>query len=559
MEIAAYFEDVEGGISDTESIRTLATESSPTASGRPSRSLRRQTSAPLDASPMGRMFSPPPPSSRAVSAKDISPTDRRKKKKKKERPILINPFDTDVNPFAVGDEKVVHAALRRSDEAEAISARLKEESKDDGFRDGKFTFGLWKKRIETEKRDPNDQVQTPGVETLIEENAPLAVESSTTNVDAAPQTSQSSSAPPPTLKRSASAPLDSMRRTLDGVSQLSDDASRPGLPKSKSLNANNTRGSSSEFPLLDVGRSSRAAAAGSDDPLDRRRDEDDEELEIGEHYMLGHKIGDGSFAQVFRAVDEATGRIFAVKQMSVDDSESNELNAKTIQKEIDLLKLLRHPNLVRYLGTRREGSQLLVFLEYCDGGSIAQMLAQFGRFSEQLIVRYARQMTEALCFLHERGIVHRDVKGANVLVSGERNVGRAKLADFGCSKRAPQDGDDLNADASLLRMRGTVLWMAPEAARQDTNVTYSSDVWSLGMTVVEMATGSPPWRDAGRLEEIAALIMIATATEPPEIPNEIKSSEGRSFVASCVKIEPEKRLSAEQLLHHPFLTASEPS
>ena len=273
-------------------------------------------------------------------------------------------------------------------------------------------------------------------------------------------------------------------------------------------------------------------------------------------YILGDRIGEGSFAQVYRAIDAESGRIFAVKQMSIE-SARNEENARTLAKEIELLKNLRHPNLVRYLGTHRTSTQFNIFLEYCTGGSIAQMLKQFGRFPEPLIRMYTRQMTEALAYLHEHGIVHRDVKGANVLVNGQ-TTGIAKLSDFGCSKRAPQDGDDLDADQSLMRIRGTVLWMAPECAQQSPHVNTSSDIWSLGATVIEMATGKPPWAELNIKEEITALLKIATTKEPPKFPSDL-SPEGIAFLSRCMPVAPEKRWSAKKLLGHPFVRLEEGS
>jgi serine/threonine protein kinase len=278
--------------------------------------------------------------------------------------------------------------------------------------------------------------------------------------------------------------------------------------------------------------------------------------------ILGDMIGEGSFARVYRAVDSTTGSILAVKELELMTSE-----VESVVKEIGLLSNLQHPNLVRYLGSSRGPSKhiLYVHLEFCNGGSIAQMLHQFKSFPERLIRLYTRQMVEALVYLHSRGIVHRDIKGGNVLVDGHESRGVVKLSDFGTSlyydaAMAEQNGSGGVMGMQILgrssrRLEGTVLWMAPEVARQaeGSSLSPASDIWSLGATVIEMATGHPPWKEEGFEDPIPALYRIATTTVPPRFPSNL-SPAGHSFLTKCMAVDPKERATAKQLALHNFLT-----
>ena len=146
------------------------------------------------------------------------------------------------------------------------------------------------------------------------------------------------------------------------------------------------------------------------------------------HWRLGEQIGRGSFGRVFRGLNERSGELFAVKQVPLCDESTKD--AEALVTEISVMKALEHDHIVRYLGTQMLPEQGLVciFMEYVPGGSIASMLAQFGVFKEDLIRRYIEQVLLGLKYLHGKGIVHRDIKGANILVGSD---GACKLSDFG--------------------------------------------------------------------------------------------------------------------------------
>ncbi|XP_062012092.1 mitogen-activated protein kinase kinase kinase 3-like [Rosa rugosa] len=188
-------------------------------------------------------------------------------------------------------------------------------------------------------------------------------------------------------------------------------------------------------------------------------------------WQKGDLIGSGAFGRVYMGMNTESGELIAVK----------EAHTKVLQDEVRLLENLSHPKIIRCLGTEREDETLTMLLEYVPGGSIQALLEKFGSFSVPVIKRFTKQLLLALEYLHKKGIIHGDIKGANILVD---NKGRIKLADFGASKQAAVSG--------AKPTRGTPYWMAPEVIR-GTGHDFSADIWSVGCTVIEMATGNPPW------------------------------------------------------------------
>lgn len=260
-------------------------------------------------------------------------------------------------------------------------------------------------------------------------------------------------------------------------------------------------------------------------------------------WRRGELIGRGTFGQVFLGLDEKTGKLFAAKQVPLPDATARD--ARSLVTEISLMKDLDHPHIVRYLGADIEGSDsLYIFLEYVPGGSIARLVAQFGVFQEPLIRRYTHQILQGAAYLHERGIVHRDIKGANVLVTDH---GLCKLADFGCSRQLEHMCTSL--EDSMRVVAGSVPWMAPEVVKQS-SYGCASDVWSIGATVIEMATAHHPWPAVS--SNLAAIFAIATTTAPPMVPATL-SGPCQVFLRQCLVIDPRCRASASELLQGPFI------
>ena len=211
-----------------------------------------------------------------------------------------------------------------------------------------------------------------------------------------------------------------------------------------------------------------------------------------------------------------------------------------LRQEIRTLSSLKHPNIVSYLGTSKSNRNLYVHLEFVEGGSLAQLIHEFGVLSLPLIQHYTQQILNGLEFLHSKGLVHRDIKPNNILVSKD---GCCKLADFGCAKHL----DELCERASY---SGTAIYMSPESHRQK-DVGSKSDIWSLGCTIIEMANGfGPIWTDYGRYK---LFVYISGKNYDPKIPITL-GEDGVDFTALCMMQQPENRADAATLLSHSFMT-----
>ncbi|XP_027349795.1 mitogen-activated protein kinase kinase kinase NPK1 [Abrus precatorius] len=265
-------------------------------------------------------------------------------------------------------------------------------------------------------------------------------------------------------------------------------------------------------------------------------------------WRKGELIGCGAFGQVYVGMNLDSGELLAVKQVLIAASSASKEKAqahiKELEEEVKLLKDLSHPNIVRYLGTVREEDTLNILLEFVPGGSISSLLGKFGAFPEAVIRTYTKQLLLGLEYLHKNGIMHRDIKGANILVD---NKGCIKLADFGASKQVVE----LATISGAKSMKGTPYWMAPEVILQ-TGHSFSADIWSVGCTVIEMATGKPPWSQQYQ-QEVAALFHIGTTKSHPPIPEHL-SVAAKDFLLKCLQKEPILRPSASELLQHPFVT-----
>ncbi|KAK7337787.1 hypothetical protein VNO77_18374 [Canavalia gladiata] len=265
-------------------------------------------------------------------------------------------------------------------------------------------------------------------------------------------------------------------------------------------------------------------------------------------WRKGELIGCGAFGQVYVGMNLDSGELLAVKQVLIAASSASKEKAqahiKELEEEVKLLKDLSHPNIVRYLGTVREEDTLNILLEFVPGGSISSLLGKFGAFPEAVIRTYTKQLLLGLEYLHKNGIMHRDIKGANILVD---NKGCIKLADFGASKQVVE----LATISGAKSMKGTPYWMAPEVILQ-TGHSFSADIWSVGCTVIEMATGKPPWSQQYQ-QEVAALFHIGTTKSHPPIPDHL-SVAAKDFLLKCLQKEPILRSSSSELLQHPFVT-----
>ncbi|CAO2658538.1 Nn.00g062610.m01.CDS01 [Neocucurbitaria sp. VM-36] len=254
-------------------------------------------------------------------------------------------------------------------------------------------------------------------------------------------------------------------------------------------------------------------------------------------YQLGDCLGKGAFGSVYRALNWGTGETVAIKQVRLENLGAADL--KNMEMEIELLKNLNHPNIVKYIGVVRSSESLYIILEYCENGSLHSICKNFGKFPENLVALYMSQVLHGLLYLHEQGVIHRDIKGANILTTKE---GLVKLADFGVATK--QSGLDQSS------VVGTPYWMAPEVIELS-GATTSSDIWSLGCTVIELIEGKPPYH---KLQPMQALFRIVNDEHPP-IPGSA-SPLLREFLMECFQKNPTLRISAKRLLKHPWILSA---
>lgn len=246
-------------------------------------------------------------------------------------------------------------------------------------------------------------------------------------------------------------------------------------------------------------------------------------------WMKGSLIGRGTFGDVYLGLNPISGELMAVKQVELPvENSATEQRKKSmveaLQREIELLRELEHENIVQYLGSQTDDSYFSIFLEYVPGGSVAGLLSSYGAFQEPLVKSFVRQILKGLNYLHGKDIVHRDIKGANVLVD---NKGGVKITDFGISKKVEENiilqGQSATA-AHRPSLQGSIYWMAPEVVKQ-TQYTRKADIWSLGCMVVEMFTGDHPFPEFSQMQ---AIFQIGCYTAP-NIPSNL-SEDAQDFL-----------------------------
>lgn len=255
------------------------------------------------------------------------------------------------------------------------------------------------------------------------------------------------------------------------------------------------------------------------------------------YWQKGELLGRGSFGSVYEGIAD-DGFFFAVKEVSLlDQGDQGKQSIYQLEQEIVLLSQFEHENIVQYLGTDKDESKLYIFLELVTKGSLQRLYRSYNLRDSQ-VSAYTRQILHGLKYLHDRNVVHRDIKCANILVDASGSV---KLSDFGLAK-ATKFND-------VLSCKGTACWMAPEVVnRRGQGYGLPADIWSLGCTVLEMLTQKIPYSD---LEWMQALFKIGKGV-PPTVPDTL-SKDARDFILKCIQVNPNNRPTAAELLDHPFV------
>lgn len=254
-----------------------------------------------------------------------------------------------------------------------------------------------------------------------------------------------------------------------------------------------------------------------------------------EKFQIIEKLGQGNYGSVYKVLDKKTGQILAAKIATLCG------NIESFKKEINVLKQCNSPYILEYFGSYIKNDSIWIIIEYCDGGSVLDLMRITERnLTEEQIASIITMVLNGLSFLHEQKKIHRDIKAGNILLTRE---GFAKLGDFGVSAQL------MHSFSKKVSKIGTPYWMSPEVISQN-NYDSKCDIWSLGITCIEMAEGEPPYSEVRTF-----LVMKKIISSPPKglTKPQLWSSEFNDFVSKCLTFDPVKRPSAKELLKHKFI------
>uniref|UniRef100_H2YUY6 Mitogen-activated protein kinase kinase kinase kinase n=1 Tax=Ciona savignyi TaxID=51511 RepID=H2YUY6_CIOSA len=258
-------------------------------------------------------------------------------------------------------------------------------------------------------------------------------------------------------------------------------------------------------------------------------------------FELLQRVGSGTYGDVYKAKHNVSKEFAAIKVIKLEPGDDFSI----IQQEIIMMKDCKHDNIVAYFGSYLRRDKLWIAMEYCGGGSMQDIYHVTGPLDEKLIAYVCRETLKGLAYLHSKGKMHRDIKGANILLTDDGSV---KLADFGVSAQITQ------TIAKRKSFIGTPYWMAPEVAAVERKGGYNQqcDVWAVGITSIEFAELQPPMFDLHPMR--ALFLMSKSSFQPPKLKDKQKwSAEFHLFVKQALTKNPKRRPSSEKMLQHPFV------
>ncbi|KAH3684001.1 hypothetical protein WICPIJ_005024 [Wickerhamomyces pijperi] len=270
---------------------------------------------------------------------------------------------------------------------------------------------------------------------------------------------------------------------------------------------------------------------------DTIRHVDNTESNPADLYSLKECIGKGNFGDVYRAVEKSTRNIYAIKVINLEDTDDD---LSVLFQEISFLSQLRSEYITNYYQTVTTDVFMWIVMEYCGGGSCADLLKCHKQLSEDVVCFIVRDTLKGLEYLHSQNKIHRDIKAANILLT---SGGLVKLADFGVS------GQITTFNQKKDTFVGTPFWMAPEVINRRSGYNEKVDLWSLGITAIELLTGSPPHSDREPMKVLFEIPKIP----PPLLVGEKYSELLKDFIKCCLTKNPKHRPSAEELLKHKFI------
>ena len=262
------------------------------------------------------------------------------------------------------------------------------------------------------------------------------------------------------------------------------------------------------------------------------------------HIKLAHVLGQGSYGCVYLGVKQNSAclpELVAVKKIILSQVDtSTEEAAHLLWREVEVTKQLKHPNIVKFHGTHKDSTSINIIMDFYPGGTLAQLVEKVGSLTENVARGFTAQILKGVEYLHRKKIIHRDIKGANILLSA---TGVLKLADFGTCRELT------DSHTRLVSLQGTPHWMAPEVIKH-TGHSLPADIWSIGCTVIEMLSGRPPFSE---YETSYAAMFAVANTEELQLPD--VSPPCQEFLRGCLERDEKQRLTAKRLIDLRWIVA----